>query len=117
MAATVLHELGYATVNLGPQTPARSLAEAAAMHAARLAWLSLSTEKAVERLESALPDLLAAMESSRTRLIVGGRASNLLRPRGGSQIVFGNSMAELAAYARGMMTAAEAGRKATTAGN
>jgi hypothetical protein len=110
MAAIVLLEGGLRAVNLGPQTPLEILVAAAERHAARIAWLSVSTREAADRARKDLPAFAGRLAHGGVRLIIGGRASERLRPAGLPGATFGRSMAELSAFAAGMLPPAPADR-------
>lgn len=73
MAAAVLADLGYRAINLGPDSPSRSIVEAARMHRPLLVWLSVSTPVEPAALKTQIRELAAAL-SPDTHLVVGGRA-------------------------------------------
>lgn len=102
MAAATLEDQGFRAVNLGPQTPADALHQAASEANAMLVWVSISAvsdRKATERQLEWLADELANAHIS---LIVGGRARKSLRLPGPDKFQDGGSMGELVAFARGL---------------
>jgi excisionase family DNA binding protein len=105
MAATALSTEGIRAVNLGPDTPAKTLATAAAHYQAPLVWLSLTatdlTRVAVERYFGELYD----SAGRRLTVMVGGRSRHLVRQLKSERIEVGDSMAELLAFARGRLGA------------
>jgi len=106
MAATVLREQGWQVVNLGAFTPANVAARAAADHGARLVWLALSLHVPDNRLRKEIDAWRQSLAEagSLAGLVVGGPAfrEQLPKPARGAQ--HAGSMAELAAYARGLYT-------------
>ena len=106
MAATMLQEAGLHAVNLGPQTPLPVLGAAALQHRAKLLWLSVSTEAATESAKAGLRRMAEDLEPIGTNLVVGGRASGVLAPLRQSNITFAGGMAELAAFAKGLLAGA-----------
>jgi excisionase family DNA binding protein len=110
MAAIVLLEHGLRAVNLGPQTPLEILVAAAERHAARVVWLSVSTRAAAERARGDLPAFAERAARRGARLVIGGRAIGGLRSAGLAGATFGRSMAELSAFAAGMLPPAPADR-------
>lgn len=102
MAATILQDAGMHAINLGPQTPLSVLQDAAETHHASMAWLSVSTETGAENASSGLDRLADAMQDGGIRLVVGGRAAGLLKSTRIPNLVFIDSMAELAAFAKGL---------------
>ena len=102
MAATVLREVGYNAINLGPATPLPVLAEAADRHRASLVWLSLSTRPAARRARGQLQELADRTGRAGAALIVGGREAGEIGRRNHANLVRAASMTELAAFARGL---------------
>jgi excisionase family DNA binding protein len=102
MAATVLREVGYNAVNLGPETPLPVLAEAADRHRASLVWLSLSTRPAARRARRQLQELADRAGRTGAALIVGGREAGEIGRRNHLNLVRAASMTELAAFGRGL---------------
>lgn len=108
MASVVLADAGYADVNLGPMTPPSVLRNAAGFYKARLSWVSVSSPTEPTRLAADLQQLHSDLRAVGTTLIVGGR---MLRSIPASQLTglnIVNTMAELHAYAKGMLKAGEA---------
>jgi len=104
MAATVLREQGWQVINLGAFTPASVLARAAADHKARLVWLALSIHAPDNRLRKEVDELRQALTDagSQPGLVVGGPAFREQLPKPARGAHHAGSMAELAAYARGL---------------
>jgi excisionase family DNA binding protein len=108
MCATVLSDMGFHTVNLGPNTPLDVLAGAGEQFRARLVWLSLSAPMHESRARPALAELAERIGACGAQLVVGGRRARpamLLRE---DHVIHIGSMGELAAFARGMVAKAPA---------
>jgi excisionase family DNA binding protein len=101
MAACVLDEVGFASVNFGPDLPMPSLIEAAQEHQPRLVWLACALRdpgvepRAIQQLAEQLTGLGAA-------LALGGRGFDAVGPVQHSNVHRCGSMSELAAFARGL---------------
>lgn len=108
MAATTLLEAGFRDVNLGSNLPIDSLIAAVRKDAPKIVWMSISAAADKSGLSEQLQRLAAAVSSSGASLLLGGRGicgANLpVLPS--THIV--SSMAELAAFARGLHTRASA---------
>ncbi|MEM8599968.1 MAG: cobalamin-dependent protein [Bacteroidota bacterium] len=104
MAAAVLADVGYRVVNLGADTPARSLVEAARAHAPALVWLSISSPVPSDELVAQIREL-AAMLPTGTHIVAGGRSQEGVHELEDELPHFhvGNTMAELADLARVVM--------------
>jgi excisionase family DNA binding protein len=113
-AAIVLAEAGFRDVNYGPNTPPLLLASAAEQHDARLVWVSISTADREPTLQRQLRALARRIEPRGATLIVGGRHAYPHVSRGEGNVVEMGSMAELSAFAGGLV-AANAGAAETHA--
>lgn len=103
LAATVVTTEGFRAVNLGAQTPLATLRSAAAHHQARLVWLSITHPCDLDALASGLTDLATRLADIGAKLLVGGRQASGLLKLLGEEVCLGESMAELAAFARGLL--------------
>lgn len=98
MCSVVLQSLGFRDMNYGPNTPLELLAAAAREHGARLVWVSASSpaDRLARRLSQWASELAGVCP-----VVVGGRQI----PQGlsGPNLVAVGSMAELEAFARGVL--------------
>lgn len=101
-AALVLTEEGFEAVNLGADVPLPTFAEAMERLDAVLVWVSASVAADGPAIASELTELAGRAASRRTHLVVGGRAREALGALAGPNLFTGSSMAELAAFARGL---------------
>ena len=99
MAAAVLADLGYRDHNLGPDAPIAVLSQAAEQYRPRIVWLAMSVAPSNERLPLAVDELAGQLARRGATLVVGGRGVPAIGAT--SEIVRVQSMAELAAFARG----------------
>lgn len=102
IAAFVLAAGGWRTTNLGPEMPLEKLGEAALDCGAGLVWVSVSAAQAGHSTEASLRRLAEGLESCGSRLVVGGRALPPAAFHPGFPATACRSMAELAAFARGL---------------
>lgn len=102
-AALVLAGEGFDAVNLGPDLPATSLVEAMTRLEARIVWVSVSTVTDGPALGRELGSLVEAAAVRHTHVVVGGRAATKVPLSAAPNLYVGNSMAELAAFARGLL--------------
>jgi methanogenic corrinoid protein MtbC1 len=105
VTATVLKAEGFRAVNLGADTPTRSLLQAATEHAARLVWISTSVADANPKLPDEVAELADELAQRRGSLIIGGQARDAVAWPKRTNIHVGSSMGELLAFARGMRLA------------
>lgn len=103
MAATVLREAGMRETNLGPQTPLNVLRSAVEKSRPRLCWVSVSVEKSARDIHAELVGFSEYLSARGVTLVVGGRAVEELADLQHPNLTVGQSMAELATFARGMM--------------
>jgi len=101
--SAVLLSLGFSATNLGPETPVSTLWEATESLDPRIVWLSVSALERPAALRGEVRDLVAGLESRRASLLVGGRARLALGLAPHQNLHVGSSMAELEAYAKGLV--------------
>ena len=101
IAACVLSECGWRTMNLGPDTPMDTFSAAAARERPRLVWLSISTTEPAPTPDQ-VDQLARRLSLYGSTLVVGGRGAVgcLPAPVPGSVCIV-RSMAELSAFAHG----------------
>ncbi len=102
MASMVLADLGYRTVNLGPDTPADVLIRAASKCDARLVWVSYSTDLEARRLEQQVDQIAKGIAPLNADLVVGGRQVTDALRFGRDNVHVVGSMHELALFAKGL---------------
>lgn len=73
MASAVLADMGFAVTNLGPDTPADVLADAALERRARIVWLAVSSSPEPEVLQRAVTILSERLAPIGAEVVVGGR--------------------------------------------
>jgi methanogenic corrinoid protein MtbC1 len=105
MSAIILGDIGYRTVNLGPETPLETIRHAVERHQPRLVWLAVSNAEGAANLRQPLLKLSDDLLAHRVSLIVGGRhaAEIGLEPR--SNLLRSRTLSEVAAFARGLLNA------------
>jgi len=103
--AAVLRDSGIAATNLGPQTPPATLLQALQELSPRLVWLSVSVEDIPADLASQLEPVLERVASLGATFLLGGRQRRALRLRPRPSLYAAASMAELAAFTRGLTQA------------
>jgi hypothetical protein len=108
MAAAVLADLGYRDHNLGPEVPMSALGQAADRYRPRIVWLAMSVSRDADGLAAAVVELAGRLARRGATLIVGGRGVPALAPTAG--VLRMDSMAELAAFARGARAESRANR-------
>lgn len=113
LAAATLQEVGYHSVNLGPQTPTSALEQAIIALSPRLVWLSISTLQTPAARERELGELVTFLERRQTPLVIGGRALAHNFPNAQANLHVAGTMTELAAYARGLRASDDGGTQAT----
>ncbi|MEO0963699.1 MAG: B12-binding domain-containing protein [Planctomycetota bacterium] len=95
MAATVLADLGFREVNLGPETPMRAMIAAARHYRPELVWLSCSVIDAVPPTGD-IEGLASTVREWDGKVILGGRGFDEKRPIKVEGVRFVSSMAMLA---------------------
>jgi excisionase family DNA binding protein len=103
LAASLL-EVGYRTINLGPDTPLQALIQAVSRHQPRVAWLSFSTTAAVAAVNEGWDQLIAALTEHDTLLVMGGRASGALSLPSSPLVHVAGSLDEAVGLASSLLT-------------
>jgi excisionase family DNA binding protein len=106
MAATVLRELGYDAINLGPNTPVTSLETAIRVHSPELVWIALNGR--LGRVETdTLAELFGMLVDVDVSVVIGGRSAARLEsiPEHVNHL---RSMTELRTFTRSLRTEATA---------
>ncbi len=105
LVATVLADMGWETISLGPDTPPAAFALAIRQHRPALVWMSLTSAKAARRAGRTLSLLAGRLAYAGTPLVVGGQAATpaLLARHAGCRPI--GSLAELAGFATGLRAA------------
>lgn len=103
MAATTLAEVGLREINFGANTPLPLLAAEATLAGARLVWLSISAAEDSKSLRAQVKELAAALSEQRVSLVVGGSAAAACGLGALKDVNVIHSMAELAAFGRGLL--------------
>jgi excisionase family DNA binding protein len=107
MCACVLSEVGFRTVNLGPDTPAAVLLKAMDVHRPRLVWLACSSQTATPTAGD-LQALAKQVQAHHATLVVGGRVLAPVTFTGDHAPILCHTMSELEKYARGVASARDA---------
>lgn len=102
MATVVLADLGYKSVNLGPDTPIRTLALTIDTYLPRLVWLSCSVPESMPA-ASALTTLCDRAAAIDAQVVLGGRGLGNA-PSVSNLHVF-DTMTEFGSFARGVLAA------------
>lgn len=105
LASTALRSEAVQTVNLGPNTPFEALHEAVQQHRPALVWLSVSHVEEPRKLEQELARFAGLLADAGVMFVLGGQALHKLHVVHGENIHIGQSMAELAAFAKGLRAA------------
>ena len=106
LASAVMAEGGWRSVNLGAQTPLQVLARTVETLRPRLVWLSLTDEEVTHGLGDGVVRLLESVEQAGGTLIVGGRCHREAHLPPHPRLREGDSMADLASFARGLLSPA-----------
>ena len=103
MASTALADVGFETVNLGPNTPLQVLGESARELKASLLWIATTAPLPTAPLEREIVHLLEIVEPINGQIVVGGLSANRLRLPDSAAVHRFASMSEMAAFAEGIL--------------
>lgn len=105
LATVCLQELGWSSLNLGPNTPIEALAAAVEAYGPKLIWLSMSSPVSDCQLKRHLGAMGDLARQHDTPVLVGGRQIAAPLPQAGPNVHFATSMTELVAFAKGLDSA------------
>lgn len=100
MVSTVLADLGYKAVNLGPNTPIDVISQAAIDLDAQLAWLSLTAPLPKPPVNAALTKAANQLGRHKTQLVLGGQVAGRYQLPDGKHVHAFQSLSELAGFAK-----------------
>lgn len=102
LVAATLSSIGWRAINLGPQTPLDVLALASEADRPLLHWISITSSQLRSNFTSELRHFCDHLKAQGAYIIVGGQQMSELSIPPSSSLHIANTMAELAAYARGL---------------
>jgi methanogenic corrinoid protein MtbC1 len=102
MAQMVLLDAGWDAVNLGPNTPLKSLSLAISELHPKLVWLSISHRKVDESFRREYVALYEHTQAVGTALAIGGRALDESVRATLPYTAYGDGLTHLAAFARSL---------------
>lgn len=107
-ASIVLASIGMRATNLGPETPVETLRHAVDELSPQVVWISASAASEPASLREGILHLADDARKRDCSVIVGGRMAQTLTLPPRSNLYAGRSMAELEAFARGLVAHARA---------
>lgn len=100
MAELTLADMGWRTVNIGPNTPVASLFEAVMRHRPRLVWLSVTSMKPHASFFEGYPRLFESAQAKGASVVIGGQGLTATLQDRLVASGFGTRLAHLKAFAR-----------------
>ena len=116
MAELTLADMGWRTINIGPNTPVTSLLEAVTRHRPRLVWLSVTSMTPSASFFEGYPRLFEAAQAKGASVVIGGQGLTAALQYSLVASGFGTRLAHLKAFATGAWprTASKRARRKTT---
>lgn len=103
MATTVLSELGFHSVNLGPNTPLSVLTDSALELQAKLVWITFTAPLPKAALETDLQKAIKRLGRRKVQVALGGQATHRYRMPAARHLHAFTSMSEMAGFARALL--------------
>ena len=100
MAELTLADMGWRTVNIGPNTPVASLLEAVMRHRPRLVWLSVTSMKPHASFFEGYPRFFESAQAKGASVVIGGQGLTATLQDRLVASGFGTRLAHLKAFAR-----------------
>mgnify|MGYP001812623270 CR=1 FL=1 len=104
MVTTVLADVGYRAVNLGPNTPLTVISQSASELNAKLAWISFTSPVPKAETEVSLQQAAKRLSRKKTHLAVGGQASSKYQLPSGKHTHAFRSLSEMADFAKTLLS-------------
>ena len=104
MVSTVLADLGHNPVNLGPNTPIETIAQAALDLEATFAWVSFTSPLSRPKVNADLERAAKKLKRKKVQLILGGQVAGRYEVPRGKHVHSFPSLAELAGFAKSAAT-------------
>lgn len=106
MVTTVLAELGFETINLGPNTPAEILASSAIEMGASIVWLALTAPLPKAATTKSIQTVTSELGDASIPIVVGGQAAHRYRLPTAANFHAFSSLSELSGFATAMLATA-----------
>jgi methanogenic corrinoid protein MtbC1 len=103
MVSTVLSELGFYAVNLGPNTPLSVLADAAIELRAKLVWIAFTAPLPKAATDREIAKATEQLAHGNIQVVLGGQATSRYRVPQAGQVNAFQSMTEMAGFARALL--------------
>jgi len=103
MATTVLADLGFETVNLGPNTPLEVLTDSAVEMKADSVWIALTSPLPKAAVEQAVTKLSKRLRRPRVPIVLGGRSARRYTWPADQHLHVFDSMSEMAGFAKSLV--------------
>ena len=104
MAALTVQDLGFKSVNLGPNLPLESLVEYARKERPRLAWLSTTSSDPMPMLQRKIHSVAEELHSLGVLLVAGGRQTGKLTRRPIPNLIEFRSLKQFRAFCERLLT-------------
>lgn len=102
MATTVFAELGFETVNLGPNTPLEVLANSAMEMKADCVWIALTSPLPKAAVEQAVTGLSQRLRQQRVSIVLGGQSARRYTLPAEPNLQVFDSMSEMAGFGKAL---------------
>ena len=105
MVTTVMADVGWNPVNLGPNTPFDVLADSAVEMDAQLVWIAFTSTLPRKETQTQLAKLVHKLSKQDIPTVIGGRTAARYLQSGHRHLNHFSSMAEMAGFVRGLLRA------------
>jgi excisionase family DNA binding protein len=103
MATTVLSDIGFQAINLGPNTPLSVLADSALELDVKLVWVACTAPLPKAALENDLRRASERLQDRRVQMALGGQALARYRSQASGHVHRFSSMTEMAGFAKALL--------------
>ena len=100
---TVLADIGYKAVNLGPNTPLEVISQSAQHRHTRIAWVSFTSQLANPKVQAMLEKVAKQLGRKKVHLVIGGQESSKYKAPASRHVHAFHSLSEMAGFAQSLL--------------
>jgi methanogenic corrinoid protein MtbC1 len=103
MVTTVLTDVGFKAVNLGPDTPLEVISQSAEEGNTKLAWISFTAPLAKTKMGAQLEKAAKHLRRRKVHLVIGGQAATKYKLPSNRYLHAFPSLSEMAGFAKSLL--------------
>ena len=104
MVTTVLADVGYKAVNLGPNTPLDVISQSAEERHTKLAWVSFTAPLPKTKVDALLEKAVKQLRRRKVHLVIGGQTATKYKFPSNRNLHAFSSLSEMAGFAKSLLS-------------